>query len=185
MKNLFFLSLFCFILLNTACDKDDPEIPNEEEVITTLRFTLSPTAGGADVVLQFQDTDGDGGNEPVIQNGTLAKNTSYIGQVEFLNETDADDVEDITEEVAEEADEHQVFYTPSSLNLTVNYTDEDTNANPVGIATSVETGDASNGTLTVVLRHEPNKDAANVASGDITNAGGETDIEVSFNIVIE
>ncbi len=185
MKKLFFLSLFGFLLLNSACDKDDPEIPNEEEVITTLRYTLTPNDGGDAVVLQFQDTDGDGGNEPVIQNGTLAQNTSYTGQVEFLNETDANDVEDITLEVAEEAEEHQVFYMPSSLNVTVNYEDEDADTNPIGLATSVETGAASSGTLTVVLRHEPNKSAENVTAGDITNAGGETDIEVSFNIVIE
>jgi hypothetical protein len=35
------------------------------------------------------------------------------------------------------------------------------------------------------LRHEPNKDALNVASGEITNAGGETDIEVSFPVTIK
>ena len=69
--------------------------------------------------------------------------------------------------------------------MTVNYTDEDSNENPIGIATSVETGAASNGTLTIVLRHEPIKAAENVATGDITNAGGETDIEVQFDIVIE
>ena len=36
-----------------------------------------------------------------------------------------------------------------------------------------------------MLRHEPDKSAAGVSSGDITNAGGETDIEVSFNVIIE
>ena len=41
------------------------------------------------------------------------------------------------------------------------------------------------GTITVTLRHEPNKDAAGVSSGDIANAGGETDIEVTFNVEIQ
>jgi len=35
------------------------------------------------------------------------------------------------------------------------------------------------------LRHQPNKSGDNVASGDITNAGGETDIEVTFDVTIE
>ena len=35
-------------------------------------------------------------------------------------------------------------------------------------------------TMTVILRHEPNKAGAGVSDGDITNAGGETDIEVTF-----
>ena len=52
-------------------------------------------------------------------------------------------------------------------------------------ATATATGAASVGTLKVTLRHEPNKSAAGVVGGDITNAGGETDIEVEFPIVIE
>ena len=41
-----------------------------------------------------------------------------------------------------------------------------------------------NGTITVILRHEPDKDASGVSNGDITNAGGETDIEVVFNVEV-
>ena len=36
------------------------------------------------------------------------------------------------------------------------------------------------GQFTVTLRHEPDKSAQGVSAGDITNAGGETDIEVSL-----
>ncbi|HBK71516.1 MAG TPA: type 1 periplasmic binding fold superfamily protein, partial [Flavobacteriaceae bacterium] len=36
-----------------------------------------------------------------------------------------------------------------------------------------------------ILRHEPNKSASGVSDGDITNAGGETDIEVIFNITVQ
>ena len=46
-------------------------------------------------------------------------------------------------------------------------------------------GAASNGTVVVTLRHQPDKTASGVSSGDITYAGGETDIEVSFPLVIE
>ena len=37
----------------------------------------------------------------------------------------------------------------------------------------------------MTLRHEPAKDASGVAAGDITNAGGETDIEVTFDVTVE
>ena len=97
------------MLLFTGCKKDDPVIPNEEEVITTLNYTLIPSDGGTPVVLSFQDLDGDGGDPPVITGGTLAMNTTYNGSLELLNETETPPG-DITEEVEEEADEHQFFF---------------------------------------------------------------------------
>ena len=39
--------------------------------------------------------------------------------------------------------------------------------------------------INIILRHEPNKKGLGVSDGDITNAGGETDIEVSFDITIK
>ena len=46
------------------------------------------------------------------------------------------------------------------------------------------TNAAGSGELQVVLRHEPDKFGANVSAGDITNAGGETDIEVMIPYVV-
>ncbi|MEZ7887763.1 MAG: type 1 periplasmic binding fold superfamily protein, partial [Flavobacteriales bacterium] len=61
----------------------------------------------------------------------------------------------------------------------------DEEGNPIGLSTVLTTGEMGSGTITVTLRHEPNKDAAGVSSGDIANAGGETDIEVTFNVEIQ
>jgi hypothetical protein len=61
----------------------------------------------------------------------------------------------------------------------------DANGNPVGVTFDLTTGDAGNEQFTVILRHEPNKSASGVSDGDISNAGGETDIEVVFDIHIE
>ena len=172
-------------LLFASCgDDDDPEIPNEEEVITTLTYTLSPADNGPDVDLIFQDLDGDGGNAPTITGGTLAANTTYTGSLTFLNETESP-AEDITEEIEEEDEEHQVFFQTSITGLSVAYNDTDPNGNPIGLSTTVTTGDSGSGTLTIILRHEPNKSAAGVSDGDIINAGGETDIEVSFPVTVQ
>ena len=176
------LALVMAISIFTACEKDDPVVPNEEELITTLTYTLSAT--GADpVVLSFTDLDGDGGNAPTINGGTLAANTTYTGSIDLLNETETP-AESITEEIEEEQEEHQFFYAASGLDLTIAYTDADANNQPVGLTTTITTGDAGSGNLTVTLRHEPNKDGAGVAAGQIENAGGETDIEVTFPITI-
>lgn len=182
-------SILLIIILSIgliSCNDDDPTIPNEEELITTVIYTLTPVGGGADVVFSFQDLDGDGPGVPVIEEGTLSINTTYTGTIQFLNELESP-VEDITEEVIEEGDEHQVFYIKAeTLNATFDYdeTDEDNldiNGHPVGIKTIVETGAASTGTLTITLRHEPKKPN----NGTLADAGGETDVQVTFTITIQ
>ena len=46
------------------------------------------------------------------------------------------------------------------------------------------TGNSGYGAFTITLRHEPNKSGMNVNTGDITNAGGETDVQVIFDITV-
>ncbi len=183
------LGVFSMLFI-TSCEKDEPDdpiIPNEQEVITTLNYTLTPESG-TPIILSFRDLDGDGGNEPIISDGTLASGMSYIGSMELLNELE-DPAEDITLEVAEEELEHQFFYEtsfPTELSdVNIAYNDLDEEGNPIGLSTVLTTGEMGSGTITVTLRHEPNTDAAGVSSGDIANAGGETDIEVTFNVEIQ
>ena len=172
-------------LVFSSCKKEDPDIPNEEEVITTLNYTLTPAGGGSAITLSFVDLDGDGGNAPTITGGTLAKNETYTGSMELLNETETP-AEDVTIEIAEEDAEHQFFFQSDISNLNVAYNDTDANGNPVGLSSTLSTDSVvASGTLTVILRHEPNKSAAGVSGGDITNAGGETDIEVLFPINVQ
>jgi len=176
-----------FSLFITSCKKDEPEtpiIPNEEELITSLNFTLTPTGGGTAIVLSFLDLDGDGGDEPTITEGTLAANTTYNGSLDLLNELE-NPAESITEEIQEEDEEHQFFFQSTVAGLSIAYADMDSNGNPVGLSTTVTTTSANSGTITVVLRHEPDKAASGVSAGDITNAGGETDIEVTFNVEVQ
>lgn len=183
------LLLLFFFVLFVSCKKDDsltptlPTIPNQEEVITTLNYTL--TAPNGDVVLfSFKDVDGDGGNAPVIVNGELDTNLTYSGKIELLNET-VSPAEDITEEVKEEGDEHQIFYQFSNSDLGTIYTDTDANGKPIGVSTQLITKGTSSSTLKITLRHTPDKNASGVSSGDISNAGGETDIEVTFALDVK
>lgn len=168
----------------TSCSNDDPEIINEEEVITTLEVTLVPQGEGTTVTLVSRDLDGDGPNAPVISvSGPLQANKTYAGTAKVLNETETP-AENITLEVEEEGDEHQFFYTFSNSIATVAYTDQDKNGRPIGIAFNLTTTTAGIGNLTVTLRHEPNKTASGVVGGNITNAGGETDVEATFSLTV-
>ena len=179
-KPLILSSIFISLITIVSCsdDPEDPIVENEEEVITTLTYTLTPFKGGSAVVLSYRDLDGDGDGEPTITNGTLSPATTYTGALTLLNETESP-AESITEEIEEEDADHQFFFSTTVSDLVVTYDDTDDDGNPVGLATSLTTGAAGSGTLTVTLKHEPNK-SAGVSSGDIANAGGETDIEATF-----
>ncbi|GLR15434.1 hypothetical protein GCM10007940_00490 [Portibacter lacus] len=166
-----------------SCEKDDPIIPNEEEVITTLIYTLTPENGGDPVVMSFIDLDGDGGDAPTITAQPLASNTTYNGVLELLNEQETP-AESITEEISEEANDHQFFFDTDVEGLTVTYSDEDSDGNPLGLATKLTTSSVQSGSLTITLRHEADKSASGVKDGEIANAGGETDIEVTFDVEI-
>ncbi len=185
MKNLAYLLFLPILGINmiSCSDDDNPEPPNEEELITTLNVKLVPQGGGTTVNFNFQDLDGDGGNAPSISVGDLATNTTYDATITVLNESETP-AEDITTEVRNEDEEHQFFFDPTGANLTVTYKDQDGDGNPLGLASEWVTTTASTGTITITLRHEPDKNATGVSGGDITNAGGETDIEVTFTVKI-
>ncbi|WKV13359.1 hypothetical protein [Marivirga harenae] len=175
--------LLVAVLLFSRCNTEDPEPENEEELITTLEMTFTPVAGGSDVVFSVFDEDGDGPIEPVYTNGTLAADTDYNVSIEVRND---EENEDITAEIIEEDEEHQFFFQKSNgLNIEFAYDDADGNGDPIGLATIFSTGEASDGQLVVILRHEPDKSAAGVTNGDPSNAGGETDIQATFDVVIE
>ena len=182
------LKLFALAGLGLAVSQctPTPEEENESELITTVRLVLTDSQDASNTAtVEWQDLDGVGGDDPTVGDLTLMAGTTYNATIEFLDES-GDAVEDITEEVEEEGDEHQVFYVPAAgLNLTFTYGDMDSADNPIGIETTMTTGAASTGALTVTLRHEPDKAAAGVSDGDITNAGGETDVTVDFDVTIQ
>lgn len=185
LKVLMAALLISFVAFSCG-DDDDPLPPNEEEVITTLNATFTNTQDATDVVTaSFRDVDGPGGNDGVTTNPTLSAGATYTLTLEFLNETETP-AEDITEEVAEEDDEHQVFViVAAGVNFTYAYGDQDGGGNPLGLTGTVTTGAASTGQVEIVLVHEPNKSAMGVSGGDITNAGGEEDIRVAFSVTIQ
>ncbi|MBG6060705.1 hypothetical protein IWX83_000477 [Flavobacterium sp. CG_9.1] len=185
MKNskilaLALLSVFTF----SSCNNDDPIAVNEEEVITTVTTTL--TAGNQIITLTSRDLDGDGPNTPVVTvSGDLIVNTTYTGTVRFLNEA-VTPVDDITLEVKAEGVEHQLFYQAPAAIGAFTYTDTDDNGKPIGLTFTLKTGTvAATGNIVVVLRHEPAKSAAGVATGDITNAGGATDAQITYPVQVK
>ena len=173
MKKLYTYAVVA-LLLFSSCSKDDPIAVNEEEVITTMIVTLVPSDASTNVTLKTQDLDGDGPNAPVVTvSGDLKASLTYSGSVRFLNETETP-AEDITLEVEEEADDHQLFYTVG-FDLTMGVASTN-----LGTKFDVKSLSTSSGKLTFTLRHKPKKPNTGLA-----DAGGDTDIETTFDIVIE
>ena len=179
MRLIFIVGLSALFALSACKKKDsDPVIPNEEELITTVRIEL--LSQNDTVIFLFRDLDGDGGNDPIVEAGTLTANTAYSGHITLLNES-VNPALSITEEVEEEGADHQFFYALTDASLaTITYTDEDEFGNPIGLVFVMNTHDAGVSQLSVTLRHEPDKAASGVAEGMISNAGGETDVYVEF-----
>ena len=183
------LATFILTLILASCSKDDAPKPfplpvNEEEVITTVTAVYIPVGGGTNVTLRSRDLDGDGPNAPVVTVSTpFALNKTYNGQVTILNET-TNPADDITVEVQEEGVDHQLFYQKTGTLPAFGYATDssnfDSNGKPIGLKTTFVTTTAATGSLSITLRHLPNKSAAGVSGGDITNAGGATDFQVLF-----
>ena len=97
-----------------SCDNDDPKPVNEEEVIATMTITFSNTQNASDlVVATFRDLDDPGGDAATKTDPNLSADATYTVSISFLNETETRS-EDITKEVDEEDEEHQIFYLASS-----------------------------------------------------------------------
>lgn len=202
----FLLLAFLFI---QACGTDDPAVENEVELINEVHLKFTPIGGGNEIEWVWKVEEGV--STPEVITAALAANTEYDMLVEFygmhdhdhdhdhsklrLNLADGEDDHDhgdeemsnITAEIREESAEHQIFYqiNPASL-LSVEYEDQDVDGRPIGLICHITTGDAGTGSFQLIMRHDLNKAASGVAEGDITNAGGATDVDVTFeNIVVQ
>lgn len=190
-------------------DHDDHDHGNESEVITTVTLTFTPAGGGAPVTASFRDPDGDGSMSGTSDPLTLVAGTEYTLAVSFLDET-VNPPEDITEEIEEEAEEHQVFVygsavvgpatsnDPSAILLHA-YADVESDYGPnagadlpVGLANTIGAQAAGMGELRVMLRHLPllNGNEQKVAGLAESLARGEplpgdVDADVRFDVTVQ
>lgn len=174
-----FLALSVGIIL-ASCKKDDdatPPVINDEETITTVNLMVTETGTSETKTYSWKD----GGTADDL---SLKANTDYTVEIEFLDESNPSDVEDITEEVVEEKDEHFVFYDATTISgaaiVSASNDIKDGNSIGINIFTALSTGDATTGILKAVLIHEPTTKTG--TSRD--DFGGETDVEVDFNVTI-
>ena len=198
--NYRFLALLFVGLLITSCSDDDDAAPEEEEeleVITDVTLVFTNDADPNDVVrASAQDPDGEGIQELQVQGGiTLAVDTQYTLTFEIFNNLETPG-EDIGEEILEEDDEHQFFFSFTTdafdsplgdgnidtASDPINYNDMDDNMNRVGLSTTWTTPAATTtgGTFTARLQHQPDIKTGTTGAND-----GDTDFNLTFVLNIQ
>ena len=175
--------------INVNEDPDAPPCENEEEIITDVTLTFTPTDGGEPVTARAQDPDGEGPQDlQILDEIVLQENIEYELSIELLNAIEG---EDITEEIMEEDDEHLFFFEWTEGVFTdptgngnvdnrddlVNYNDFDENNLPVGLSTSWTPAASQSGTFRVILKHQPD-----IKSATSTVEDGGTDVDLTWNI---
>jgi len=196
-----------FGLASFACGDDAAVDQAEEEVITTLNLTFTPP-NGPPITASFRDPDGAGGDDPSRDDVVLVNGTSYDLEIEVLNETvdPADPDFRIIEEIREEAEEHQFFFTgpgvesvttgdnPDALvavtyaDVESDYVDEATDPDlPVGIQADAvaESAGSEPGGFVVTLMHQPPNGGVPVKTESSGLDDGEVDIEVAFDLTVQ
>lgn len=191
-RTLSFLSLACIVvtLFLSGCDKSDPEPVNENELITTLTLRFEKVGqdgqslGEEPVEFSWRDSDGPGPGAPVVDEVILDAGASYEMTLTLLDESKSPAV-NITDEIREEDEEHQFFFSVTGIVAAVTYDDTDGNGKPIGLENLFASGAVGQGILAIILRHEPAKNAAGVEQGNPANAGGETDLDVAFPLTFQ
>lgn len=192
------ISVLFLLLVHTQCSPDDPEREDVPELITGVSLKFTPFGGGAPIVINATDPDGEGVAD-ITADGPieLAAGTTYTMEISLVNGLlePSEAGYDISEEVAEEGEEHMFFFSWTESifsapggngnidNRTdpVQYQDLDAAGRPIGLITTWSTSsNAGAGMLRIVLKHQP--ETKTDSSGFSV---GETDMDIVFDLVIQ
>nr|WP_299381988.1 GTP cyclohydrolase [Allomuricauda sp.] len=204
LKNLKLIAFLFAALTIVSCSNDDdvPPEENEVEVITDVTLVFTNDADATDVVrASAQDPDGEGIQELMVEDEiTLSADTQYTLTFEIFNNLETPG-EDIGEEIVDEDDEHQIFFSFTAdafdsplgngnidnASDPINYNDEDSDSqdgsgNPVGLNTTWTTPSTgtTGGTFTVKLQHQPDIKTGTTGAND-----GDTDFDLTFVLNIQ
>lgn len=166
-KRIFSTALLSLSILAFSCKKDDPVHEHENENINQVQLTFHNENTHKTFLWTLDQID------TIL----LDENQTYELSIAFLH-ADQDKTEDLTSEIQEEAENHQIVYSiePSSL-ASITYLDKDVNNLPIGLESEIKISDAGNGKFRVVLKHF--NDSKNIPSS------GSTDVDIQFPIVIQ
>lgn len=178
------LLLFALAFFVAACDSTEPDDDGagEEEVISNVTITLTNPTDNSTVAAEAVFDEA--GVKQSAETLTLNAGTSYTGTIDLRNRFEG---ESITEEIEEEAGEHQFFYdVQGDLDggVMVTITDTDENGLPVGLEFEVVVAEdlSGSGELRVVLGHY---DERPKEANETISAIPETDIDFTYPLAVQ
>jgi hypothetical protein len=183
------IAMLLLVSFLTSCSNDDtPPIENEGEIINKVTLTFI----SSDSTLSFSwfDEDGEGTEQPTIDEIVLLPNTPYELGITFENTIAG---EDITGEIQEEGHEHQIYFgftvglfsdPTGNGNIenqagVVDYEDMDENSLPIGLITQWTTGEQSEGEFRSLLKNQ-----AGIKSGTGSSSDCTSDVDITFALSI-
>ena len=194
------IALLTFILI-FACSKDeDPEPANEEEVITLVTLEVTRVGSSSPIKYNFEVEGHDHGDEDHEEEDDddhddhdgehteieLEANSTYNVSMFIYNDSDPNNIENITLEIIEEKDEHHIFYaiTDELSGFSIASASDDTkdsNGDPLFIKTTWTTTGETSGDVVGYLIHEPTSKTGSTRN----DFGGATDFEIEFEVHVE
>ena len=137
------------------------------------------TIDSADGTSQTIDWDLSEMNSQTI---SLKVNTDHTVGLRFINSSDPNDVEEVTLEIIDEADEHQVFFEFADVSVNVTSASNDTKVGSRGVLLNSVWNASSTGTglVRVYLIHQPTNFNATTREG----FGGYNDVSIDIPVSI-
>ena len=195
IKSIIALSLFILIL---SCSKDsDPDPVHEEEVITLVTLEVTKVGSSETKKYNFEVEGHDHGEEDHEEEDhddhdgehleiELEANSSYNVSMMIYNDTDPDNIEDLTPEIIEEVNEHQIFYAItdelSGFSISSASNDpKDSEGYPLFQKTTWTTTGETSGDVVGYLIHEPTSKTGSTRN----DFGGAVDFEIEFEVHVE
>lgn len=198
-KSIYFkATLLLSVLLFISCDKDDaPEAENEMEVFTKAVIKVTNLSNDSSVAYEFEveEHDHDHDHGVLVQNLEgddhgdhteieLESGSEYKFEISFLNDSDPNNVIDMTDEVIEEKDEHLVFYELVGDGIsyaTMSGDTIDSDGNALNLVTKWTTTTETVVDVEAYLIHQPTSKVGTTRD----DFGGATDVEIEFEAHVE
>jgi hypothetical protein len=178
--------LISSLTITSSCKKNAAPVPDQQELITTIKIQMVEEFSSFMQTFQYKVENGFGGTAGTISIDTLKlkPNTKYDVVLVVLNEK-ANPVENITTEILEKDNEHLFVFAsnPNSGNgsVAVSAGNFDKNGLPLNQSFKLSTSTAGSGTFKITLMHNPtNKNGLSPET-----AGGETDLDATFPVVLQ
>ena len=173
-------------IISSCNKKTDPPTPDEQELITTIKIQVIEEFSSFVQTFEYKVENGFGGAGGTVKIDTLKlkPDTKYDAVLTVLNEK-ATPAEDITKEIIEESNAHLFLMKsePTSGNgsISVGQGNKDKDGNPLNQTFKLTTATSGKGTFRIALLHQPIDKKATV----VENAGGETDLDAIFPVLIQ